>query len=95
MVINAGQITLQDMDISGDLILAEGIGDGHIILDNVTVQGRLLVRGGGENSVILRGDSRVSHLSASRQEGLVRVSVEEQAQLNTLAVHDRAQGVKI
>lgn len=95
MVINAGQTTLQDMDISGDLILAEGIGDGHIILDNVTIQGRLLVRGGGENSVILRGDSRVSHLSASRQEGLVRVSVEEQAQLNTLAVHDRAQGVKI
>lgn len=42
------------MVISGDLILAEGIGEGDIILENVTVTGDTYVRGSENNSIHFR-----------------------------------------
>lgn len=53
VTINAAGVTLKNTRIEGDLHLAAGIGEGEVYLDNVTVQGRTLVAGGGENSIIL------------------------------------------
>ncbi len=50
-IVNVAGTSLKDMNISGDLILADGIGKGEATLTNVTVKGRILVRGGGSNSV--------------------------------------------
>ena len=36
-VISADAVTLKDMHITGDLIVAEGVGQGHVELNNVTV----------------------------------------------------------
>ena len=51
VVIRTAGATLSNTTVSGDLILADGIGEGDVTLDGVTVKGRLLVRGGGPNSV--------------------------------------------
>lgn len=71
LVVNAGNVILKDMTIAGDLYLAEGIGDGEVTLDGVSVTGKTLVRGGGENSVILRnttlGDVEVNKPRGSGQ----------------------------
>lgn len=47
VLVRAAGVTLSDMTIDGDLILADGIGTGDVTLDGVTVEGRLLIRGGG------------------------------------------------
>lgn len=54
MVRTAGA-TLRDLTVDGDLVLGDGLGAGEITLEQVNVQGRLLVRGGGEESIYLTG----------------------------------------
>lgn len=94
-VINTDQVTLKDMTISGDLIIAEGVGDGHVVLDNVTVDGKLIVRGGGENSVIIKGASKIDNISVERIDGAVRVAVEDNANVNAVLIDNGGQNVKI
>ena len=54
VIINVDGVTLKDVTVTGDLIIGDGVGEGEAILDGVTVEGDTLVRGGGENTVILR-----------------------------------------
>ena len=73
VVINTGDITLKDAVINGDLILAQGIADGTVNLDNVVVKGRTLVLGGGENSIILTNTSIQGSLVVIKKDGKVRI----------------------
>ena len=57
VTISNTDITLKNAVISGNLYLTEGIGDGHVTLDNVQVQGATKVSGGGENSIIIINSS--------------------------------------
>ena len=40
---------------SGDLVIAESVGEGNVTLKNVTVLGSVIVKGGGANSVYFDG----------------------------------------
>ena len=51
-LIRESGVTLENMTIEGDLILGDGVGNGTVNLNNVTIKGRLLCRG-GENAVKL------------------------------------------
>ena len=57
------------MHISGDLYLAEGIGEGDVILDNVVVDGNTYIRGGGENSIIIINSSLNQVVVKKRNKG--------------------------
>lgn len=94
-VVSADGVTLENMHIKGDLIIAEGVGDGHVELNNVTVDGQLIVRGGGENSIIIKGNSQIGTISIERKDGAVRVAVENGADVSMIAVNDGSNGVKI
>ena len=94
-VISADAVTLKDMHITGDLIVAEGVGEGHVELNNVTVDGRLLVRGGGENSIVIKGNSKITQVIVSRQDGKVRVAVEDSAQVSVVVVDQGTDSVKL
>lgn len=94
-VINVDGVTLKNANINGDLIIAEGVGDGHIELDNVVVKGKLIVRGGGENSIIITGDSEIDTISIERKDGAVRVVIENDATVSMVAINDGSNAVKI
>ncbi|MCX6601317.1 MAG: S-layer homology domain-containing protein, partial [bacterium] len=53
VIVSISGVTLQNLIITGDLILAKGIGDGEVTLQNITVKGDTLIMGGGSNSVSL------------------------------------------
>ena len=55
VLINSSGTTLKDMKITGDLYLTEGIGDGEIILDNVTITGTIYIRSKGCTVIIKKG----------------------------------------
>lgn len=46
VIIRVPNVTLKDVTIEKDLVLGDGVGAGDVTLNNVTVKGRLLVRGG-------------------------------------------------
>ena len=51
VLIRTDDVTFMDMTVDGDLIVGCGAADGIIVLDNVTVKGRLLVWGGGTKAI--------------------------------------------
>jgi uncharacterized protein YjdB len=76
-VIKADAVALQDVDISGNLIIAEGVGQGDVTLNSVTVKGNTVVRGGGENSVHINGKSSISKIRIEKAEDKIRIVVED------------------
>ncbi|MGB4288866.1 MAG: S-layer homology domain-containing protein, partial [Tepidanaerobacteraceae bacterium] len=53
VAINVPGVTLRNMVIEGNLYLNEGIGEGDVTLENVTVKGLTTVRGGGKDNIHL------------------------------------------
>lgn len=53
IIINQPGITLQNIEIAGDLIISKAVGEGDVFLKNITVHGKTYVYGGGEHSVHL------------------------------------------
>ena len=53
VLINSADITLSDTIIDGDLFITEGVGEGDVTLSNITVKGRTLINGGGQNSIYI------------------------------------------
>jgi hypothetical protein len=43
LMINVPNVTLKGLTVTGDLIIGDGVGDGEVILDDVTVTGRVFV----------------------------------------------------
>jgi len=95
IMVNAPDITLKDVTVSGDLIVGDGVGDGDLILDNVKIDGRLVVRGGGENSIIIRGGSSVASIIVSRVDGAVSVKVQGDANVEVIYIDDGSDDVRI
>lgn len=69
VVVNTPGVTLKNLTIAGDLILADGIGEGEVSLDGVTVKGNTIIRGGGPNSITVMGDSSLGQVIISKTAG--------------------------
>jgi hypothetical protein len=74
LVINATGVVVSNSVIRGDLLLTEGIGDGYVTLVNVTVTGRMIVKGGGANSIIVQDSAVNGGLVVDKKGSPVRVA---------------------
>ncbi|MDD4583975.1 MAG: S-layer homology domain-containing protein, partial [Eubacteriales bacterium] len=93
VMIRTAGVTLKGVTVKGDLIIGDGVGDGDAVLDGVKVEGRTVVRGGGINSIIIRGNSNVGSIIVSKTTGEVRVSVEGGADVEIIYVDDGSDDV--
>ncbi len=83
-----------DVTVNGDLIIGDGVGDSEVILDNVIVTGRLIVRGGGENSIRITGGSEIDSIIISKAaSGAVRVYVTADCSVDMVYVNDGADDI--
>lgn len=87
IMINIPGVILRDTTVDGDLYIGEGVGDGDIILDNVVVNGRVVVRGGGENTIIIAGDSSIPRVIVSRYDGPVKLKIRDNGYVDKLEVY--------
>ena len=53
VTISTSDVVLKNAVIKGNLYITEGVGDGAVTLDNVKVEGRTIIAGGGVHSVII------------------------------------------
>lgn len=73
--INSKEVTLRNVHIKGNLELGENIGDGDVSLENVTVDGTTIVRGGGANSIHFV-DSVLATVIVNKNDGKIRIVTE-------------------
>ena len=85
VLIRTDEVTLKDMTVDGDLIVGCGAADGKIVLDNVTVKGRLLVWGGGTKAVYCNAGTNMPAVVVARVDDAVKVIYDRDS---TLAVID-------
>ena len=93
LLIRTSEVTLEDSYISGDLIIGDGVGDGDIDLENVEIKGRLLVRGGGENSINIRGNSKFGATTIGRLGGRVRLNAEPSSDTGDVILNGNDDGI--
>jgi hypothetical protein len=73
-IVRAAGVAIRGAEIAGDLIVAEGVGDGDFTLDGSEVKGNLIVRGGGENSIhVINGADVNGRVTVEKADGIVRI----------------------
>jgi uncharacterized repeat protein (TIGR02543 family) len=90
LVVSTADVTLEDMKIKGDLFLTQGIEEGDVTLNNVEIDGRVVVRGGGENSIVLNNTSIGGTLLVIKENGKVRVVVKGSSDVPMVMVNSNA-----
>ena len=85
VLIRTDDVELKDLTVDGDLIIGCGAADGKIVLDNVTVKGRLLVWGGGTKAVYCNAGTNMPAVVVARVDDAVKVIYDRDS---TLAVID-------
>ena len=85
VLVRTDEVTLQNMTVDGDLIIGCGAADGKIVLDNVTIKGRLLTWGGGTKAVYCNGGTNTPEVIAARVDDAVKIIFDRDS---TLAVID-------
>ena len=85
VLIRTNEVMLKDMTVDGDLIIGCGAADGKIMLDNVTVKGRLLVWGGGTAAIYCNNGTNMPAVVVARVDDAVKVIYDRDS---TLAVID-------
>ncbi|MCI3922853.1 S-layer homology domain-containing protein [Paenibacillus sp. TRM 82003] len=87
--ITAAGVVLKDTNISGNLTIAEEVGEGEASLENVTVDGTTFVLGGGANSVYLT-DSELPEVKVNKRGGNVRIVAEGSTQVDNVLLESGA-----
>ena len=85
ILIRTDDVELKNLTVDGDLIIGCGAADGKIVLDNVTVKGRLLVWGGGTKAVYCNNGTQMPEVVVARVDDAVKVIYDRDS---TLAVID-------
>ena len=85
VLIRTDDVELKNLTVDGDLIVGCGAADGKIVLDNVTVKGRLLVWGGGTKAVYCNNGAQMPEVVVARVDDAVKVIYDRDS---TLAVID-------
>jgi len=73
VVIKSDRVILQNMHITGNLIISEEVGQGNATLNNITVDGETYVRGGGKNSIHINGGNYKRITIQETASGQVRI----------------------
>ena len=85
VLIRTDDVVLKDLTVDGDLILGNGVADGKITMDHVTVTGRLVVWGGGTKAVYCNNGTKMPEIVVCRVDDAVKVYYDRES---TLAVID-------
>lgn len=77
LIENAGEVISNR--IVDNLWIAPSVGEGEVTLENVTVRGKLVIKGGGPKSVTIIGESDVALVYMEKESGDLRLRVESPA----------------
>lgn len=74
VTITSDKVNLSNVIIKGNLTITDGVGSGDVIINNVKVEGKTYINGGGMNSIHFQ-DSVIATVIVNKNDGKVRVVV--------------------
>lgn len=90
VVINTSDVILKDMTISGNLYITEGVGEGEVTLENVKIDGNVIIEGGGENSIEIK-QSTLKNIYVNKVSGPVRIALDQASKAANVQVNSEAR----
>ena len=69
LIVRKSGVSVKDTTIGENLIIGQGVGDGDVVLENVTINGTLIVYGSGEHAIVVDGEEAVSSVVVSKTVG--------------------------
>lgn len=87
-------VTLQNLTISGNLLINSSVGQGSAYLLNVAVEGSTIINGGGSDSIHLQGASNLGAVTVDDKTDIagnkIRIVVEGTSQVDSIDVKSAA-----
>jgi hypothetical protein len=94
VVVNVPGVTLKNLTVNGNLIVAPGVAEGDFILDNVKVTGDVVVLGGGSNSFkVINGSSVGGSVIVDKVDGQVRIYATDGTDIKVVEIEDGSDDV--
>ncbi|MUT68359.1 carbohydrate binding domain-containing protein [Paenibacillus sp. NEAU-GSW1] len=90
LIIRTTGVTVNSTKVNGSLLLTEGIGEGDVTLDGVTVNGSTVIKGGGIHSIVF-DNSQLKDVSINKQVSPVRVVFRNRTHAGKLYILQPAQ----
>jgi uncharacterized repeat protein (TIGR02543 family) len=95
VLITSDNVTLTDLTVTGDVIIGDGVGNGTVILDKLTIGGRLVVRGGGTNTISLLSTPVGTVVIKKLSDGSVRIEGDDGSPIDFIEVPDGSDSIII
>ncbi|PZD92977.1 hypothetical protein DNH61_25605 [Paenibacillus sambharensis] len=89
LTISSRDVTLKNTTIAGNLTITADVGDGDVALDQVTVNGMTIVRGGGVNSIHVV-NSVLATVVVNKSDGSIRLVLEDGTNVQQLEIQSGA-----
>ncbi|MEI7885540.1 MAG: S-layer homology domain-containing protein, partial [Clostridia bacterium] len=89
VIVQVKGTVLQNMVISGNLIIDKNVGDGNVTLKNVTIKGETKIYGGGLNSIIVI-NSDLGSVTVAKVDGKIRMVISGNTTVDKLIVNSGA-----
>lgn len=88
VIVNTKDVVLKNMTIEGNIIIAEGVGNGDFTMDSVIVKGEMYIYGGGEHSIKLY-NTNLDKVILGKKDSKVRIYSD--GSINNIVVNKEAQ----
>ncbi|NLK23789.1 MAG: PEGA domain-containing protein, partial [Clostridiales bacterium] len=85
VIVDAPNVTLTNLVITGNLTISENVGEGNVDVNDVKVNGKTIIAGGGENSIHFTNFVTAS-ITVDKKTGGVRVVVAGDSEVNVFEV---------
>lgn len=96
VMVNVPNATLRNVTVKGDLVIGDGVGAGDFTMDAVQVEGRLVVRGGGANSIKITNGSSVSSIVVNKTaDGGVRIAPDDSSSIVAVVISGGTDSVVV
>ncbi|MEG0169701.1 MAG: hypothetical protein RR658_06665 [Anaerorhabdus sp.] len=83
--ITGQNVTIKNMTFEQDLIIDKEVGDGNVYLDGVNIKGKLIINGGGKNSIHVDNCS-LNVVESDRKEGAVHIVISENSSVDNFSI---------
>jgi hypothetical protein len=89
LIISAPYVSVSGFNVSKNCLITEGVKDGNVTITNTQVDGNIIVRGGGEHSVVLK-NVKASAVIVVNKQAATKVNISGNSKIDKVVIEKPA-----